>query len=116
MWAKNVGGNNSVAVDEQYVFGADASGRITAWRTENGDVAWTSEKLLYRNLSAPLSVGKAVVFGDLEGQVHFLARDTGKPLARLPTDGSPVVAPLSLAAGTILVVTRAGGAFAFRLD
>lgn len=116
LWAKNIGGNHSVAADEQFVVGADASGRITAWRTDNGEVAWTSEKLLYRGLSAPLAVGKTVVFGDLEGQVHFLARDSGKPLSRLPTDGTPVVAPPALAAGTILVVTRAGGAFAFRLD
>ena len=39
------------------VFGADATDRITAWSAANGDVAWTSEKLLFRGLSAPASVG-----------------------------------------------------------
>jgi hypothetical protein len=57
-----------------------------------------------------------VVFGDIEGQVHFLAPDSGEPRLRLPTDGSPVVsAPVATASGTIVVVTRSGGVYGFRL-
>ena len=37
--------------------------------------------LLHRGLSAPLMPDAAVVFGDIEGQVHFLARDSGEPQA-----------------------------------
>jgi len=115
-WSKNVGGTSNVGADDQFVYGADASGRITAWRITNGDVAWTSERLLYRGLSGPVALGKTVVFGDLEGQVHFLARDSGQPVLRLPTDGSPVIAAPALSGSTVLVVTRAGGVFAFRLE
>jgi outer membrane protein assembly factor BamB len=116
LWTKNVGGGEGVGGDEQFVFGADGSARITAWRTANGEVAWTNERLLHRELSAPLSIGKSVVFGDLEGYVHFLARDTGTTLQRLPTDGSPVAAAPVAAGGTMLVVTRNGGLFAFRQE
>ena len=59
-------------------------------------------------------LGPAVVFGDVEGQVHFLARDGGQALLRLPTDGSPVVTPPVASGTTVLVVTRDGGLFAFR--
>jgi outer membrane assembly lipoprotein YfgL len=114
VWAKNIGGTNGVAGDEQFVFGADATDRMTAWRTASGEVTWTSEKLLYRGLSAPLSVGKTVVFGDAEGMVHWLSRDSGETLLRLPTDGSAVVAAPVVDGTTMLVVTRAGGLFAFR--
>ena len=72
LWSRNVGGLTAVASDNERVFGADASDRITAWRTNNGDVSWTSERLLYRGLSGALSVGPSVVFGDNEGYVHFL--------------------------------------------
>jgi outer membrane protein assembly factor BamB len=116
LWTKNVGGTASVAADDQTVFGADASGRITAWRIGSGEVAWTSEKLLYRGLSGPVAFGKSVVFGDVEGQLHFLARDSGQPLLRLPTDGTPVIGTPALSGSTMLVVTRAGGVFAFRLE
>jgi hypothetical protein len=46
--------------------------------------------------------------------VHWLSRDTGDALLRLPTDGTAVVAAPVVAGATMLVVTRAGGLFAFR--
>jgi outer membrane protein assembly factor BamB len=113
-WSKNVGGTDAVAADAQFVFAADASDRITAWKSDSGEVAWTNEKLLYHGLSSPLSVGKTVVFGDAEGIVHFLARDTGEALLRLPTDGSAIVAAPVVSGTTMLVATRKGGLFAFR--
>jgi outer membrane assembly lipoprotein YfgL len=113
-WSRNAGGQQAVGGDADFVFGADGSDRVSAWRAATGDLAWTQERLLYRNLSAPLSAGKTVMFGDLEGQVHFLAREDGKTLLRLPTDGSPVVAQPVLSGTTMLVVTRNGGLFAFR--
>ena len=113
MWSKIVGGTDAVAADRDFVFAGDASDRITAWKA-NGDVAWTSDKLLYRSLSAPLSVGKTVVFGDADGVLHFLARDSGEALLRLSTDGSPIVAQPVVSGTVMLAVTRNGGLFAFR--
>ncbi len=113
-WSRNAGGQQAVGGDADFVFGGDATDRLTAWRAAGGELAWTNERLLYRGLSAPLSVGKTVMLGDVDGQVHFLAREDGKTLLRLPTDGSPVVAQPVLAGTTVLVVTRNGGLFAFR--
>jgi outer membrane assembly lipoprotein YfgL len=113
-WSRTAGGQRAVGGDADFVFGADATDRISAWKAGGGELAWTNERLLYRGLSSPLSVGKTVVFGDSEGLVHFLSREDGKTLLRLPTDGSPVVAQPVLSGTTMLVVTRNGGLFAFR--
>jgi outer membrane protein assembly factor BamB len=113
-WTKNTGGTDPVAGDAQYVFGADATDRLTAWRTAGGDIAWTTDSLLYRGLSAPLSSGRTLVVGDADGMVHWLSRDKGEPLLRLGTDGSPVSAAPVASGLTMLVVTRKGGVFAFR--
>lgn len=113
-WSRNVGGTQAVGGGDSVIVGADASDRITAWRQSSGEMLWTNEKLLYRGLSGALGTGKAVVFGDAEGQVHFLDRDSGDPVLRLATDGSPVVGTPVLAGTTMLVVTRNGGLFAFR--
>jgi outer membrane assembly lipoprotein YfgL len=113
-WSRNAGGQQAVGGDADFVFGGDATDRLTAWRAATGDLVWTNERLLYRSLSAPLSAGKTVVVGDLEGQLHFLAREDGKTLLRLPTDGSPVVGQPVLSGTTMLVTTRNGGLFAFR--
>jgi outer membrane protein assembly factor BamB len=114
LWSRPGGGTQPVGGDEQLLFGADASDRITAWRTETGETAWTNERLLYRGLSVPLAVGPAVVFGDAEGQVHFLSREDEPHAARLPTDGTPIVGAPVLSGTTMLVATRGGGLFAFR--
>ncbi len=115
-WTKNVGGANGVAADEQFVFAADASDRITAWKREGGDVAWTSDDLRFRSLSSPLVQGRTLVFGDYQGQLHFLDRENGKPLLRLPTDGEAIVGAPVKAGPNIVAVTRDGGVFAFRAE
>jgi len=113
-WSRNAGGQQAVGGDADFVYGADATDRVSAWRAGGGELAWTQERLLYRGLSAPLSAGKTVMFGDFEGQVHFLSRTDGTTQLRLPTDGSPVAAQPVLSGTTVLVVTRNGGLFAFR--
>lgn len=114
LWTKSVGGAQAAGGDAELVAGADGSGRITAWRATSGDLAWTAEQLLHRNLSGLLVIGRTVVVGDFEGQVHFLDRTNGKTLLRLPTDGSQVVGTPVVAGNTILVATAKGGLYAFR--
>ncbi len=114
LWSRTVGGIQAVAADTEQVFGADASDRITAWRADSGDVAWTQEKLLYRGLSGALAVGPSVVFGDSEGYLHFLATATGELQLRLPTDGKAVIGTPVLSGTTLIVTTQSGGVHAFR--
>jgi outer membrane assembly lipoprotein YfgL len=115
-WSRNAGGIQPVGGDAELVVGADASDRITAWKTASGDIAWSQEKLLYRGLSGPLVTDAAVLIGDSEGWVHALARDDGRLLARWSTDGSPVVAPPVRLGDIVLAVTRNGGLYALRLE
>lgn len=114
LWSKNVGGTDAVTADDQNVFAADASDRITAWKLANGEVVWTTDKLLYRTLSAPVATAKSVVFGDQDGTVHWLSKDAGTAQLRMTTDGNAVTAQPALIGSTMLVVTRKGGLFAFR--
>jgi outer membrane assembly lipoprotein YfgL len=114
LWSRQTGGVAAVAADTERVFGADASGRVSAWRVTNGDLLWSHEKLLYRQPGAALALGPTVVLGDFEGQVHFLSSASGEFQLRLPTDGSAIVGPPVLAGTTVLVATRKGGLFAFR--
>lgn len=114
VWSKNVGGTDAVAGDAQFVFAGDASDRITAWNVAGGEVAWTSDKLLYRTLGSPASFNKSVVFGDGDGTLHWLARETGEAQLRSPTDGGAITVQPAVSGATMLVVTRKGGLFAYR--
>ena len=114
LWAKNAGGTMAVGGDARQVIGADASDRISAWNAASGELAWSSDKLLNRDLSGALLLERAVVFGDAQGYVHFLSRESGQTLQRLSTDGSAVVGTPLRAGDAVIVITRKGGVFAFR--
>lgn len=116
LWSRNLGGAKGVAADAELVFAADGSDRITAWRRDSGEVAWTSDGLRFRMLSSPAVTGRAVVFGDYQGQMHFLDRSSGQPLLRLPTDGEPIVgAPVRLGPN-VVAVTRDGNVYGLRAE
>jgi len=116
IWSRNNSGQVGVSADGDLLLGADASDRITAWKTANGDVAWSADQLQGRKLSAPLLTARQAVFGDGEGYVHVLSRETGKTQARLETDGSAVVAAPRLVGELIIVVTAKGGVFGLKLN
>ena len=113
-WTRPVGGTDAIAGDRELVFGADASDRMSAWRTATGDIVWTSEALMFRGLGAPAVVGASVVYGDANGTLHWFSRAKGESQARVPTDGSAITAPPVSVGGMVVVVTRGGGVFAFR--
>lgn len=113
-WSRPNAGATALGGDPELLLGVDATGRLSAWRTPTGEVAWTQDALRYREPSAPLLAGSVIVVGDLEGQVHFLSRNDGATQLRLTTDGTPVVGGPVLSGTTLLVVTRGGGVFAFR--
>jgi outer membrane protein assembly factor BamB len=113
-WTKTIGGTDAVGGDAELMYGADASDRLTAWRTPTGEVAWTSESLMFRGLGAPAAVAGSVVVGDRNGTLHWLSRDKGEAQARINTDGSAIGVPPVVVGGLLVVVTRSGGIFAFR--
>jgi len=115
-WSRPVGGFQGVAADADYVYAADSTDRMTAWRRASGDTVWSSERLRHRGLSAPLVLPNAVLYGDVEGQIHVLSRDKGESLQRWSTDSSGVAAPMVRNGTTVVAVTRSGGVYGFRAD
>ena len=114
LWSRNTAGAQAVASNAELVIGADASDRVTAWRASSGDVAWQSEKLLYRGLSGALAVGPSVVFGDSEGYLHFMEAGSGEQQLRLRVGSKAIVGAPALSGTTMLVVAQDGGVYAFR--
>ena len=103
-WSSQVG----PALDERFVFAVDAKSVISGFSRDAGQSVWRNEKLLHRGLSTPLSIGRAVAVGDYKGVIHFLSREDGSFLARMETDGSPMVGTPLVAAGRAVFQTQAG--------
>jgi outer membrane protein assembly factor BamB len=114
LWTKPASGSLGLDGDEGLVFGVESDSTLIAWKRADGERAWTVEQLRYRNLTAPLVVGRSVVLGDDGGVLYFLSRDDGSAQTRVSTDGSAIVFAPKLAGNTLIVVTRNGGVFGFR--
>jgi len=114
IWKRSAVGAVGLHGDESSVYGVEGDGTLLAWRRTDGEPLWSSERLRYRALSAPLVLGRSVVVGDATGLVHFMSRTDGTPLTRLSTDGSAIAVTPVLAADTLVVVTRNGGVYGFR--
>jgi outer membrane assembly lipoprotein YfgL len=112
-WSRPANGATGVAGDEQRVYGAEADGRVLAWRADNGERAWAVDALQWRVLTGALALGRSVIIGDSTGLVHLLSREDGSPVNRLNTDDSGVAATPVAAGNTLVVVTRGGGVYGF---
>lgn len=113
VWTKPANGSEGVDGDDQLVISTEGDGKVIAWRRNDGEKIWTSERLRYRDLSAPLVLGRSVIMGDSAGTVHLLSRQDGSPLNRLSTDSSGIAATPVQAGDTLIVVTRNGGIYGF---
>jgi outer membrane protein assembly factor BamB len=115
VWARELSSLTGVSIDARYAFVSDERGAVHALDRSNGASVWKQERLAHRQLSLPASSEAGAAVGDLEGYVHFLARDSGAFMARFATGGGPVrAAPVPLQNG-VLVQTQNGGLFALSL-
>jgi outer membrane protein assembly factor BamB len=116
LWSREMSTLTGVGFDARYAFVSDDKGAVHALDRGNGRSVWKQDRLAYRQLSLPLPLGTEVAMGDLQGIVHFMARESGAFLARIATDGSPVrAAPIKLSDG-FLVQTQNGGLYALTLN
>lgn len=115
-WVQKANGGQGIHGNDAVLFGTESNGVVVSWRRADGARLWTSERLQYRKLTAPLLLGRSVVIGDDSGLVHLLSRDDGAPLNRMQTDGSGIAATPVVAADTMVVVTRNGNVYGYRPD
>ena len=112
IWTREISSLTGVSLDARYAYVSDDRGGVHAFDRSNGRSVWKQDKLANRQTSLPLPLGAEIAVGDLEGYVHFLARDSGAFVARFATDGGPIrAAPIKLPSG-ILVQTVSGRLYA----
>jgi outer membrane protein assembly factor BamB len=108
LWARDVSSSAGLGVDARSVYVSEDRGAVSAFERAAGRSFWRQDKLANRQLTAPLPVGAEIAFGDLEGQVHLLSRDSGAFAGRIATDGTAIRSP-PVALGTGFLVQTSGG-------
>lgn len=111
-WSKEFPSQVGPAVDTRFIFAVDTKSVVSAFAREAGANVWRNEKLMFRQVSAPVSIGRAVAVGDYKGVIHFLSREDGAFMARLNTDGSPIQGTPLIAGSQAIFQTQAGSVVA----
>ena len=116
LWSRPAQGHLGLDGDGALVFGVESDSRLRAWTRQDGQLAWSEDQYRFRQLTAPRVWGPVIALGDGQGQVHFLARENGRTLQRLSTDGSPVALQPVVAGQTLVTVNRSGLVTGWRID
>jgi outer membrane protein assembly factor BamB len=116
LWARDVSSSAGLAMDDRTVYVSDTRGAIHALDKNSGASLWKQDKLLARQLTAPLALGRYVAVADVQGYVHLLAREDGSFAARIATDGSQIGAPPVAMNRGFLVQTHNGGLYALAVQ
>lgn len=112
VWARDMSSAVGLAIDARYLYVTDDKGSVHALDMASGASIWKQDKLFLRRVTAPVPLRGLIAVADVQGVVHFLSRDDGSFVARLTTDGSPVIAPLQSLGNLLLVQTSNGGVYA----
>jgi outer membrane protein assembly factor BamB len=115
VWLRDFSSAVGLDVDGRGVVAPDANDVVHAF-DRRGEPQWQAKGYARRRLSAPLIVGAAVVLGDVQGNLLWLARGDGALAAASRTDGKPVVAPAAAVGSTVVVQTSGGTLHAFRVE
>ncbi len=116
LWSRDVPSDKGLALMQNYLYVSDDQGTVLALDKSSGSTLWKNDQLFMRQVAAPYLTEKFVLVGDFEGYLHALSRADGSLLARLKTDGSPIIfAAASLGKG-LLLQTRDGGIYSIEIN
>jgi len=115
-WSRDISTYSGMDADRSAVYATDERGQVLALDQKTGASLWRQEKLRARALSAPAYFDDAVVVGDFEGYVHWLARDDGRFIARYRLNGTPIRARAVAGVDALYVVDQDGKIAALRLE
>ncbi len=107
-WSRELSALGGPSIGAARVFAVDARAHLIAYGRDTGGVAWRNEKLQNRALTTPLAMPRAVVVGDLDGYLHYVAPDDGALLGRVRVDDSAIVSRPQRWADSVVVQTQDG--------
>jgi len=116
LWSREISSDKGISLKNKYLYLSDAEGTVLAMDKASGSTIWKNDQMFMRQSSAPYVLDKFIVTGDFEGYLHAFSREDGSLVARIKTDGSPILfAPQPLGKGFVLQ-TRDGGIFSVEIN
>ncbi len=101
LWRVNVDAVSGPVTDGRHVYVVTSRGELNAYDYATGNLVWSNNKLLWRDLSAPVVLGDVLALGDFDGVVHFFDPASGEIIGRTSVDGAVRVPPVPMGDGAL---------------
>ena len=116
IWNKASVGTKGLDGDAEVLMSSESNGVVRAWLRSTGERVWDTDRLKYRDLTAPLWTPKGIVVGDEGGWIYVLSGKDGSLLNRLQTSAAGFAsAPTPLGNGGFVMLSRNGQLTAYQL-
>ncbi len=115
VWSKEMSSYAGIAADERQVYVTDSDSNVWAVDRFSGSKLWKQDKLAYRKLTAPVSVGDYLLVGDYEGYVHVLSQLDGSIVGRDRVDSDGFFVQPKISADVIYIYGNGGQLSALRV-
>ncbi len=116
-WSREMSSRSGLDVDPDVaIYVSDDKSHVWAIQDGSGDALWRQTDLLRRDVTAPVIAGQYIVVGDLEGYVHWLARDDGRFIARTRISKAAIRSKPIVKDGLLFVSATDGKLVAFRVQ
>ncbi|VUD66538.1 Outer membrane protein assembly factor BamB [Thalassocella blandensis] len=116
IWRKAESSFYSPAVGIGRVFISTDRSRVVAFNSANGDVAWTNEQLLNREISAPIVFGDYVAVIDSDDYLHMFNVEDGSYVHRFKPKGDGFKAPMLYDNGRLFILSDDGKLSAYEVE
>lgn len=114
LWFTDVSSQRGLYVDEKRVYLANENGEMVALDRFVGSEVWKNTLFSVRDVSPPTSYAEWVVIGDNEGNMFWLAQETGDVLVKYDMGDAIHVAPIHYQ-GKVIALDEEGTLSAFKV-
>ncbi|MFK8022127.1 MAG: outer membrane protein assembly factor BamB [Pseudomonadales bacterium] len=108
LWRKEASSYVGLGSGFGNLYVAEADGKLSAYKVNDGTLQWQMEDLSWRKLSSPATLGAYTVVADYDGYIHAVSQIDGQLAGRTRIDGSGVRAPLIAYDSKLLIYSNNG--------
>jgi len=116
LWQRPFSTYHNLAAADDLLIATDTDSQVWAVNRDTGRVEWRQTQLKDRRITGPVIQSNAIVVGDAEGYLHWLAQDDGHFIARVRVGSDSIIAAPIVANHKLLVVSKTGKITAYQLS
>lgn len=116
LWTRDLSSDKGLTLYGKNLYLTETDGIIQALDRTTGSSLWKNDQLSLRRATAAYALDDYLLVGDFEGYLHVLKSEDGSFVARLRTDGSPILTPPVTLGDGALIQTSEGELYSIAIQ